>query len=362
MNWVNTRWLMGPDTFTGNAREDVRPPRFHAFRISRKMAEQRLLPVRIEHPITPAGNEVRAAATAADDGSGVYRMVAVNFNYRLGGGSRERVRVTLEGLPIDDEEVEFTAYRIDEDHNNWWKYWRAFREKEGIAYAHSDGVTHLGPMLEIDEKYLENHLYVRVTTDDEGYRRWLEKVPEFKKMDALKATSRGALAVRDGKAVIETDMAANCTMFWEVRAPRGELPPARLLPIEAWETGDGVSLSGNHLVFTPHENGRIAAELPVTDLEPNARYALVFTADSPVRLVDIECVLRPGLDAEVSRAWIDYDGVPQRLVLSGTAGPDGQIGLTIQAPPQPWEAKDQVRFRDFAIRRIDGAHPTGRGR
>jgi hypothetical protein len=304
--------------------------------------------------MTEAGNEIRAAAVAADDGSGLYRVLLVNFNYDFTGGSKETVRLKLDRLPLRDGKLEATAYVIDEKNNNWWRLWKEYREENGIEYRHSDGVTHLGKMLEIDEKYVDNHLYVKVTTDAEGYRAWLKKLPEYHAIDGLQPTSEGTLDVRGGTAVLNVPMRANATLYLELRVPEAARPEPLKLSGKNWETSDGTEAAdGGELRIVPRSGNATGAELKLTGLVPKAGYVWSFIAESPVRMVDLQASVSPGRGSKRSSAWMDYDGVPQRLVLSGTASADGELTLRLEAPPQPWEAADQLIIRNQELRKIE---------
>lgn len=350
INWVNIRWMLGPDSFTGNPRENVRPPRFNVLRISRDMAEERLLPVNIDQPITPRGNEIRAAGTALDDGSGIYKALLVNFNYEIGGGSEETVKMAIHNLPVTEGTVEATYYRIDENHNNWWKDWVEYRKQENIEYKFSDGVTHLGKMRMPLKKYLENHLYVRVTTDNAGYQKWLKKLPEYHKRDPLHVTGTETLEVKNGTALIETELMGNSTLYVELRTPEAQTPKPRAVRLDEWKIGPGVSKADpGTLQFVMNEKTAATAEVTLEGLKKNTVYAWTLEASSPVRLVHLEARMMPGLTRENSQRWIDYDGVPQRMVLTGRSDEEGRLRLILNAPAQPWEAKDRVLIHKQAL-------------
>jgi hypothetical protein len=271
----------------------------------------------------------------------------------LGGGSEENVRVELDNLPLRDGELETRMYIIDEQHNNWWRLWKEYREKNGIEYQHSAGVTHLRETMKIDEKYLDNHLYVKVTTDAEGYRAWLKKLPEYRAIDGLQPTSEGKLEVRGGTAVIKAPMQANSTLYIELRVPESARPAPLPITGEGWKTGDGTEAADNgEIRIVPQTEKAAGAELKLTDLAPDATYVWSFTADSPVRMADLQAGVSPGTGAEPSTAWIDYDGVPQRLALSGKASSKGELTLRLDAPAQPWEAGDRIVIRDQHLRKI----------
>jgi hypothetical protein len=142
-------------------------------------------------------------------------------------------------------------------------------------------------------------------------------------------------------------------LYLELRVPEPVRSDALPLIDKNWVLGEGIQITAaGEISITPNPKNGTEAALTLTGLEPRARYAWIFTADSPVRMADLEASVQPGLTGKSSAAWIDYDGVPQRLVLSGKTSSDGKLTLRLNAPAQPWEAADTILIRNQELRKI----------
>lgn len=336
--------------------DDVKATVFHSNRIQMRMDGQRLLPVEKKGD-QKAETEIRAMAVASDANSQTYRLLATNFlntfhkePEKVNPANTEPVTFRLSNLP-DIGRVHADVYRIDENHNNWWKDWRQYRKANHIEYASKKyGVwAKYGPHF---APYVND---VMGTLREEDRDTWLRKLKEYKKREDLALTETLKLPVKDGAVDITLDLPESGVLYIEVHS--GPTEPVRDSGLDLKELSPGwvlqnkVSLASEGLFFQPAA-GPASAKHVVEKLSPNTAYVLSLEGCNNSRSILYGVRLGAPADTEPAEAFGQRTCSWNRLCLTAKSDAKGKLAVELFAPAQYCDPEDGAYFRDIQLRKI----------
>jgi hypothetical protein len=361
IRWAWNRFALGTGDLRGWYADDVKAPVFHALRIEKKLDGQRLLPItRAGTPRDP-GNDVRVSATAADDDSGLFRIVATNLSERFDAVTAEPLRLRLSGLP-DVDRVCITQYLVDAKHNNWWPDWKRYREQSGIPYAAGPNSGHLGTRIRYKPEYAAYHQDIMGTMPDADIHRWLAKVPEFRARDRLVPTAGPTdVPVLHGSAEIAFDLQPHGVMYLEIATPGRSRSGDRSLAFTRASFSEWATAGDCNLVDCDRLPERMAARLKVsggallartlTGLEPGASYTVTALAKASGRVLDYCLSAGPPNQPLPASGWGDYSARWNRIVVTTVADGAGSLAVRLQVPAAAADEDDHVLFGGLELRR-----------
>jgi hypothetical protein len=361
LRWAWNRFALGTGDLRGWYADDVKAPVFHALRIEKKLAGQRLLPVTCEGTPQDPGNDVRVVAVAADDDSSLFRIVVTSLSERFDAGTVEPLRLRLSGLP-DVDRVCVTQYLVDAEHNNWWPDWKRYREQSGIPYVAGPNSGHLGTRIRYKPEYAAYHQDIMGTMSDADLPRWLAKVPEYRARDRLVPTAGpNDVTVRLGSAEIAFDVQPHAVMYLEITASGRSRSGDRDLAFTRasfrdWEATGGCRPvdcdrvpEGSAARLTAAGGARLARTL--TGLEPGAGYTVTALAKASGRVLDYGLSAGPPNQPQQACGWGDYSARWNRIVVTAVADSAGNLAVSLQVPAAPADGSDHVLFAGLELRR-----------
>lgn len=261
-----------------NWEDNMLVPSLHSWKISQMMENERRLPVATEGKPGTSTNIVGCIPTAADDEEHTYRILLYNACANPNMNAGEKITVKLDGIPGDN--IKISKYLIDKTHNNWWTDWTNYRQQENIPYIMR------GHGVGLNQEQASWHKNVWETTDEEGYQKWLGKIPEYKAIQNLEITEPEiTIGVTDGSAEWTETLPGHSVMYIEVSYNETDPVYVENLDFEAGDLEDW-SIAGLAEEASISRNGEFSAKLTakpdqdaviiktISGLEPNTSYVL----------------------------------------------------------------------------------------